>query len=100
MSRSWAKGSTRRYRARRALVLEANQQQNRGRCTVNVGLHCPRHGRPCYGVCTGLAEVVHHARGKAEGDGLDNMVPACAACNGHIGQPGATSPRPTPHTQW
>lgn len=81
-------------------MLLANASTNRGRCVLNVGTHCQRHGKSCLGVCTGQAEVVHHARGKAAGDDPRHLVPSCAACNGHVGQPGATSPKPTPHTRW
>ena len=98
MSRSWAKGSTRAWRRRRAAVLLANANTNKGRCALDVGRHCPRHGRPCAGVCAGVATQVHHGRGKAAGD--VDLVACCAPCNGHVGQPGAVSPDPAPYSRW
>jgi hypothetical protein len=100
MSNGWTGGSTRRWRKVRAAVLLANAQQHRGRCRLQVGTMCQRHGRPCPGVCTGLADSVHHARGKAAGDDPRYLVACCAACNLHIGQPGAASPEPTPRSNW
>jgi hypothetical protein len=100
MSRSWSKGSTRRWRELRAAVLRANASSNRGRCVLDVGRHCVKHGKPCPGVCTGRATVVHHARGKAAGDAPKDLVPSCAECNGHVGRPGAISPEPVPRSRW
>lgn len=100
MSRSWAGGSTTRWRKLRASVLLANANENGGRCQLDVGQGCARHGHPCAGVCTGTAEQVHHAKGKAYGDRRDDLVPACAACNRHVGAPGAISPEPQPRSNW
>lgn len=100
MSRSWAKGSTTRWRNLRKAVLLANAAQHRGRCQLDVGTHCPRHGRPCPGICTRQADAVHHARGKAYGDDVRYLVACCTACNLHVGEPGANSPEPTPRSKW
>lgn len=100
MSRSWQHGSTSRWRRTRAAILRANRHENAGRCTLNVGVRCPRHDRPCTGVCTGTADQVHHVRGKAYGDDPRYLVPACAACNGHVGNPTHTVPAPRPVSQW
>jgi hypothetical protein len=90
MSHSWAKGSTRRWRELRGRILEANRQEHQGRCQLAI----PR-------VCTGHADQVHHTRGKAlTGDDPRHLVPACAACNRHVGRPGRTSPTPRPTTRW
>lgn len=100
MSRSWAGGSTRRWRRMRAAVLLANASTNRGRCTLNVGDHCPRHHRRCPGICTGTADAVHHTKGKEHGDDPRYLIACCTACNAHVGQPGTNSPEPTPRSSW
>lgn len=89
MSRSWAKGSSRQWRRLRAAVLLANANENRGRCVLAIP-----------GTCTGLAEQVHHLKGKAFGDRLEDLVAVCRACNLHIGQPGRISPSPRPVSKW
>lgn len=102
MSRAWAGVNTRAWRKTRAAVLLANANQNKGRCALDVGAHCQRHGRRCAGVCTGTAEQVHHAGigGKARGDDPRDLVASCRACNLHVGQPGAISPEPRPVSKW
>lgn len=100
MSRSWAGGSTRRWREKRARILLANANQNAGQCTLNVGRECPRHGRPCLRVCTGTATEVHHSRGKAAGDDERYLQAVCRACNLHVGQPGRSVPAETPVSKW
>lgn len=100
MSRSWAGGSTTRWRITRAAILRANQHEHAGACQLDVGTRCPRHDRPCPGVCTRTADQVHHARGKAYGDDPRYLVPACAACNGHVGNPLTISPDPRPVSRW
>lgn len=100
MSRSWAKGSTRRWRELRAQVLRANANTNRGRCALNVGVECAKHGKPCRGICTGAATEVHHSRGKAHGDDVRYLVATCQPCNLHVGQPGAATPKPRPVSRW
>lgn len=89
MSRSWAKGSTRRWRKLRAAVLLANANENAGRCVLAI-----------HGVCTGLAEQVHHVKGKAHGDRIEDLVPCCKRCNLHVGNPGRISPEPRPVSKW
>ncbi|MEV6879684.1 hypothetical protein [Amycolatopsis sp. NPDC051128] len=75
---AWDKGSTRAWRRIRAAILEANQRDNDGRCTLAIP-----------GVCTGTADCVHHTQGRAiTGDDPKHMVAACRACNQHIGKPG------------
>jgi hypothetical protein len=100
MSRSWAGGSTTRWRNLREAILLANANTNRGRCALNVGAHCPKHGRPCPGVCTGTAQAVHHTKGKEYGDDPRDLVACCSACNSHVGRPSAISPEPTPRSRW
>lgn len=81
-------------------MLLANANTNRGLCALNVGKHCPKHGKPCKGVCTGKAAEVHHTRGKAAGDDPRYLVACCRACNLHVGQPAANSPEPAPRSRW
>jgi hypothetical protein len=100
MSRSWAKGSTTRWRKLRAAVLLANQAENRGRCQLDVGQGCPRHHKPCEGICTGQATQVHHTKGKAYGDAIGHLVASCAPCNRHVGAPTTYNPQPTPRSRW
>lgn len=84
MSGAWAGGSTRAWRKTRAAVLA----RDRYRCRLDVGRGCAKHGRPCPGVCSSVATVVHHTRGKAvTGDDPAHLVASCAPCNGHIGEP-------------
>lgn len=107
MSRSWANGSTRAWRSLRAAVLAANRATNAGRCTLALDGRggrtlypeqperyrtCPRHGRACAAPCTRYAAVVHHVRGRARtGDDPRHLAAVCAACNGHVGDPSATT---------
>lgn len=100
MSKSWRGGSTRAWREKRARVLLANANANRGRCQLNVGRECARHGKPCPGICTGRATQVHHSRGKAHGDDERYLVASCEPCNLHVGQPGAAIPDEIPVSKW
>ena len=100
MSRSWAGGSTRRWREKRERVLLANANQNKGKCMLDVGVECARHGRPCPGICTRVATEVHHARGKAYGDEDRYLQAVCRACNLHVGQPGRAVPDEKPVSSW
>jgi hypothetical protein len=100
MSRAWSQGSSTRWRKLRAAVLRANASHNRGRCTIACDVMCPRHERPCVGVCTGVATVVHHTKGKAYGDRIEDLAAACAACNAHVGDPGAYNAAPRPVSRW
>jgi 5-methylcytosine-specific restriction endonuclease McrA len=90
MSRSWAKGSTTRWRKIRAWVLAANQADNDGKCTLQI----PK-------ICTGQATQVHHTKGRAvTGDDPRHLAPACKECNLHVGEPGRTSPEPKRVSRW
>ena len=89
MSRSWAGGSTTRWRNLRAGILRANRHENAGHCQLAIP-----------GVCTGRATCVHHVRGKAYGDRPLDLVAACQACNNHVGNPARISPDPTPRSNW
>lgn len=81
-------------------MLLANANANRGRCKLNVGRECAKHGHPCPGVCTGVATEVHHTRGKAFGDEERYLIAVCKACNLHVGQPAAAIPDPKPVSNW
>jgi|SRR6185369_8875157 hypothetical protein len=100
MSRAWNTANGREWRRIRADVLLANANTNRGRCALNVGRVCQRHGKPCPGICTGTANQVHHARGKAFGDDPRFLVAACKECNLHVGDPTRVSPEPQPKSKW
>ncbi|GLI00318.1 hypothetical protein Pa4123_55940 [Phytohabitans aurantiacus] len=89
MSRSWRKGSTRRWRKLRAKVLASNAMENKGRCTLQIP-----------GVCTTTATCVHHTRGKAYGDDPRYLAAACEPCNLHVGDPTRHSPPPQPRSRW
>jgi 5-methylcytosine-specific restriction endonuclease McrA len=90
MSRSWSGGSTRAWRELRRRILAANQLENSGRCQLAI-----------QGVCTGLADQVHHTKGKAHGDDPKHLVPACQACNLHVGNPARHHrPKPRPTSRW
>jgi hypothetical protein len=79
VSLSWAGGSTRRWRKLRASILAANALTNGGRCTLAI----PR-------VCSGMADQVHHALGKAvTGDDPRFLQATCGPCNRKVGEPGA-----------
>lgn len=81
-------------------MLRANAAQNRGRCMLDVGVECAKHGKPCKGICTGTATEVHHARGKAYGDVEQYLQATCKPCNLHVGKPGAATPDETPVSRW
>lgn len=90
MSRSWSGGSTRRWRDLRAAILAANRTETGGACQLAIP-----------GVCTGQADQVHHVKGKAHGDNPRDLIPACAACNGHVGNPAKHHrPKPRPTSRW
>lgn len=89
MSRSWAKGSTRRWRTIRAAVLELNRVRHGGTCRLALP-----------GVCTGTATQAHHTLGRAvTGDDPRFLVAACGECNRAVGEP-ARDPAPRPMTKW
>lgn len=82
MSKAWSKGSTRQWRAVRAMVLETNRVQNGGRCRARV-----------VGVCSRYASHAHHTLGRnITGDDPRYIVAVCGPCNQHIGDP-QTHPR-------
>lgn len=90
MSKAWASGSTSRWRRVRAAVLLANQMAAGGQCQAGVA-----------GVCTGLADTVHHTLGRAvTGDDMRYLIAVCRSCNLHIGEPGRHSPTPKIITKW
>jgi 5-methylcytosine-specific restriction endonuclease McrA len=84
VSAAWGKGSTRRWRRTRALVLD----RDRGMCRLNLP------------GCTGTAEHVHHVLGKARGDDPALLVAACQHCNLSTGDPTRHDPLPRPRTAW
>lgn len=71
MSRSWAGGSTRRWRKVRAMVL----QRDSWRCRLRLP------------GCIITATHVHHTMGKRYGDDPAQLVAACAPCNLKVGDP-------------
>lgn len=88
MSRGWAGGSTRAWRAVRARVLLRDGYL----CTLKIKR-----------VCTTYAPMrgghVHHIHGKTNcagcrADRADHLVAACPACNLHVGEPAAAAPDP------
>lgn len=86
MSRSWAGGSTRRWRRLRLQVLDRDRYQ----CQLALP-----------GVCTSKATHVHHLVGKRYGDHPSLLVAACQACNLKTGNPERTTdPKPKPMTRW
>jgi hypothetical protein len=90
VSRSWATGSTSRWRKIRAAVLNENAQHNAGRCTLAIP-----------GVCTGTASCVHHVHGRdVTGDDPRYLAAVCTPCNLHVGRPRPSDPRPKGGTQW
>lgn len=73
MSRSWQAGSTRAWRRIRARVLV----RDGGLCQLRVK-----------GVCTNLADCVHHTAGRSvTGDDERYLLASCTPCNLHIGDP-------------
>lgn len=76
MSRSWAKGSTARWRRIRRAVLDENLRTNQGRCTLQL------EG------CTGEADSVHHILGRdLTGDDKRYLAACCTHCNSKTGDP-------------
>lgn len=92
VSAGWTGGSTRRWRKRRAEVLERDRNQ----CRLKVP-----------GICTGTATCVHHTLGRAvTGDeDMRYLVASCTECNQHIGDPATHTDcplcaQPAPRTKW
>lgn len=78
MSKGWANRSGAeyyKYQQQRKQMMLDNAANNGGKCTLAIP-----------DVCTGAATQAHHVLG-IEAGLLSPMVPACAACNRHIGQP-------------
>lgn len=89
MSKSWGKGSTGRWRKIRARVLALNQEQNGGRCQLQLP------------GCTGQAEQVHHVLGRAvTGDDPRHLMAVCQHCNGRAGDPTRIAPAPKRISSW
>jgi 5-methylcytosine-specific restriction endonuclease McrA len=89
MSRSWAAGSTPRWRRIRAQVLHRNVLEHGGRCQVALPW-----------VCQGQADQVHHTMGRqVTGDDPAYLVATCRACNLAIGEPGR-SPQTKRVSSW
>jgi len=86
MSKSWAKGSDRRWRRLRFRVLARDGY----RCQLQL------EG------CTTRANHVHHTLGRTvTGDNPDHLVAACASCNLKVGDPTrAADPAPRARTRW
>lgn len=67
-----------------------NISTNSGRCTLGIE-----------GVCTGVANVVHHTLGRAvTGDDVRYLQATCAACNNRVGDPTKHNPQPRRLTRW
>lgn len=93
MSKGWAAPGmrTRAQRRQREQMLADNVATNDGMCTLAIE-----------GVCTGKATQVHHTLGIAvTGHDPRYMVPACAECNHHVGDPAkAVDPPHLVITDW
>jgi 5-methylcytosine-specific restriction endonuclease McrA len=90
MSGAWGRGSTRAWRKVRLAVLRRDGY----RCQLLID-----------GVCTTIADCVHHLRGKAHGDSPRDLVASCTPCNLHVGDPlnagkAPADPAPRPSTTW
>ena len=72
MSKAWAGGSTRRWRVQRARILARDGHD----CQLRIP-----------GVCTGIADQVHHVIGKGVSDADADLVACCQACNIRVGKP-------------
>ena len=100
MSKAWGRGSTRRWRRIRAVVLARNLATNQGRCQLAIpGTWTTRLGEVRR--CLGQADCVHHPYGKRYGDDPAYLMAACTPCNLKVGDPTkAADPKPEPRTQW
>lgn len=96
MSRAWRNGSTRRWRRIRLFVLERDGYA----CQIKLpGTWIDGKGRVQR--CRGLADCVHHTRGRATGHDPRYLQAACTPCNLKIGDPNAVpDPQPRPMTRW
>lgn len=87
MSKGWAGGSTRAYRAFRSTILF----RDGGLCQLKLA------------DCAVYADQLHHLDGVNAGKVCppDRAVAACANCNIKAGDPTTTSPPPNPpRTDW
>ena len=87
MSKGWEGGSTRAWRKIRLAVLN----RDGWRCQLQID-----------GICTTIADCVHHLDGKAMGDNPDRVVASCTPCNLHIGDPAGRGrdPEHVQRTAW
>jgi hypothetical protein len=84
-SAAWGKGSTRRWRKLRALVLQRDGYVCRLRLEG----------------CEGRGVEVHHVAGKAAGDNPALLLASCRSCNRKLGDPTKhRDPPARPLTQW
>lgn len=95
MSRSWAGGSTRRWRRVRAAVLARDGY----RCRAHTDGWCD--GAPPH-QCIRIASHAHHTAGRSvTGDDPRYIVASCPACNLAIGDPAKRNdPPPRMRRQW
>lgn len=99
VSQSWAKGSTRRWRATRAFVLSRDGYRclahAEGWCALAPGEH------ECEGDGPRTVRHAHHTKGRAvTGDDPRFLIAACAACNYHCKDPSKYSPQPRRVSRW
>lgn len=98
VSKSWAGGSTTRWRRLRLEVLA----RDGWRCRIALaGTWVTRRGETAR--CLGRADCAHHTRGRSvTGDDPRFIVAACSPCNLRVGDPtkAVVDPRPRPRTKW
>lgn len=94
MSRSWAGGSTTRWRKTRLTILARDGWQ----CQIQ-GPHCTARSK---GDLMHQQAHVHHTHGRSQtGDDPTYLQAACRTCNLSIGDPTTTTdPTPQPRTRW
>ena len=95
MSHAWGRGSTRRWREVRAIVLARDKYicraHNDGYCDAVLRTH----------TCTRYATHAHHTKGKSvTGDDMRYIVASCRSCNMHIGDPRKHSPSHKRVSKW
>lgn len=83
MSNAWKTGSNTRWRT---VVRPAVFERAGGKCQVRLeGEWTTRNGEVRR--CLGIAQEVHHTRGKEAGDDMRFLVAACRPCNLKVGDP-------------